>query len=137
MCLSQGSCTMLLVERLPSKIHTRDPFEVVPEPNIVAHITEPNSHFPWQQKTETEAGRQRHREEENSHLKLFKPFNIHDGGDCGGSHKVWDIKPPKRLEGGCHHCETQTSGPHRASWVENTQTLLQLRAASMLSWQPA
>lgn len=57
---------MLLVERLPSKIHTTDPFEVVPELNIVAHITEQNSHFPWQQKTErkgeTEEGRQRDRE---------------------------------------------------------------------------
>lgn len=83
---------MLLVEMLPSKIHTTDPFEVVPEPNIVAHITEQNSHIPWQQKTEKE----RQREEGNTYLKPFKPFNIHDRGDCGGSHKVWDIKPPKR-----------------------------------------
>lgn len=50
--MGKSSCTMLLGERLPSKIHTIDPFEVVPEPNIVAHITELNSHFPWQQKTE-------------------------------------------------------------------------------------
>ncbi len=50
---------MLLVERLPSKIHTIDPFEVVPKPNIVAHITEQNSHFPWQQKTEKERDRER------------------------------------------------------------------------------
>lgn len=85
----ESSCTMLPVERL-SKIHTTDLFEVVPEPNIVAHITEQNSHFPWQQKTETQ------RKEENSHLKQLKSFNIHDRGDCGGSHKVWDIKPPNR-----------------------------------------
>ena len=50
---------MLLVERLPSKIHTTDPFEVVPEPNIVAHITEQNSHFPWQQKTERKKDREK------------------------------------------------------------------------------
>lgn len=44
------------------------------EPNMVANITEQNSHFPWQQKKnrETEGGRQ----EENAHLKPFKLFNI-------------------------------------------------------------
>ncbi|KAG7474890.1 hypothetical protein JOB18_019226, partial [Solea senegalensis] len=38
----ESSCTMLLVERRPSKIHTTDLFEVVPEPNIAAHIIEQN-----------------------------------------------------------------------------------------------
>lgn len=51
-----------------------------------------------QRKRETQAGRQRDGEErKNNHLKPSKPFNIHDRRDCGGSHKVWDIKPPKRL----------------------------------------
>lgn len=43
--------TMLLEERLPSKIHNTNPFEAAPEPNIVTHITELTSHFPWQQNT--------------------------------------------------------------------------------------
>lgn len=107
--MSESSRTTLLVERLPSKIHTTDPFEVVPEPNIVAHITEQNSHFPWQQKTERKG------EEENTHLKPFRPFNIHDRGDCGGSRKVWNIKPPKKHWGGCHHCYARTWGPPYAS----------------------
>lgn len=93
---------MLLVGRPLSKIYTTETFEIVHEPNIVAHITEQSSHFPWQRKKqrkrETQAGRQRDGEErKNNHLKPFKPFNIHDRRDCGGSHKVWDIKPPKRL----------------------------------------
>lgn len=40
-------------KRRPSEIRTADPFEVAPEPNVVAHITEQNSPFPWQQKTES------------------------------------------------------------------------------------
>lgn len=51
------------------------PLMVALEPNMVANITEQNSHFPWQQKNrETEGGRQ----EENAHLKPFKLFNIHE-----------------------------------------------------------
>ena len=46
--------------------------------------------------------KERHREEENTYIKPFKPFNIHDRGDCVGSHKVWDFKPLKRHRGGCH-----------------------------------
>lgn len=60
---------MLPVERLPSKMHTSEPFEVGPEPNIVAHISEQNSHFPWQQKAERSRERGRQSEEENTHLK--------------------------------------------------------------------
>ena len=36
--MGKSSSTMLLVERLPSKIYTTDLFEVVPQPNIAAHI---------------------------------------------------------------------------------------------------
>lgn len=50
---------MLLEERLPSKIHNTNPFEAAPEPNIVTHITELTSHFPWQQKTGGERERVR------------------------------------------------------------------------------
>lgn len=45
---------MLLVGRPLSKIYTTETFEIVHEPNIVAHITEQSSHFPWQRKTEKE-----------------------------------------------------------------------------------
>ncbi|KAK2844113.1 hypothetical protein Q5P01_010772 [Channa striata] len=113
-CHGESSCTMSLVRGL-SKIHTTDLFEVVPEPNIVAHITEQNSHFPWQQKTE------RQREEENSHLKQLRPFSIHERGDCGGSHKVWDIKPPNKHRGGCHPCMDRPYWAPCASWIENAQ----------------
>jgi len=44
----QSSCTMLVLERVSSKIHITDFFEVVPEPNIMAHISEHNSPFPLQ-----------------------------------------------------------------------------------------
>lgn len=40
--------------------------------------------------------------EENAHLKPCRPFNIHESRDCGGSHKVWNVKPPKKRRGGCH-----------------------------------
>lgn len=79
---------MLHVKKLPLKIHTSFPFEAVLEPNSVAHITELNSHIPWQRKTE----RKRQRQEE---LKPFKAFIIHGRGDRDGSHKVLDIEPPK------------------------------------------
>lgn len=51
-------------------------------------------------KTETE------REEENAHLQPFKWSLFMTEETCGGSHKVWDIKPPKRHRDGCHPCYT-------------------------------
>lgn len=93
------------------------------------HISEQNSAFPWQRKTGRKSRRQK--DEERTHLK---PFNIHDEGDYGGSHKVWDIKPAKRLRGGCHLCWIQASG---APTSQSTQASKHLNLNTELNWSKA
>lgn len=65
-----------------------DPFELVPEPTThccnallgTAVTSHGNKKTDRKRGTETEG--------ENTHFKLFKPFNIHNKTDHGDSHKV-------------------------------------------------
>lgn len=114
--------TRMSGERLPSKIHNTNPFEAAPEPNIVTHITELTSHFPWQQK----AGRERERrpgQRGKQPFKAIQPFNIPDGRGCGGSVAVAAIKygTLNFHRGAEVGVIPATVGPQPpcASWVEN------------------